>query len=128
MAKAAKDKKVQKAKQCRIAVLDDECRLVGYRLADAAGPDDVAVPFACDLPPDGSYCWNREARQFVKAGHEAMLLRPPIGETEVVYHLAKAMENPPDEVTQWLRWYERRTGRARGAQGFVGASDFGGGE
>lgn len=106
-----KAKGTKQAVKCKVASLDEAGRLVGYVVKDAPEPGDVRVPFGCDLPADGTYHWDAERGQFVKAGHEAMPQRAPLSQSEMNYHLARSLPNPPDEVRQWIEWYERRTGR-----------------
>lgn len=96
-----------------IAVLDDRLRLVGYKKltnGKKVQAGDVVVPDDCDLPPDGTYKWIKPEGlegSFVPLGHGfGKPMRPPVSDVHVLYLLAKNMENPPAEVTDWTTWYE----------------------
>ncbi len=93
-----------------VAELNDKGRLVGLKrgvrksdLVDGA----VLVNPECDLPLDGSYKYSQESRCFVPLGHGfGKPMQAPITESRVLYHIARALEDPHEELRQWLAWYE----------------------
>lgn len=68
----------------------------------------------CDLPP-GKYRWNGET--FAPLPKEARKPGPDVPTLEeVIYAIAKTMQNPPEDVKRWSQWFERtwdRFGRKR---------------
>lgn len=91
----------------RIAQLDGDGRLVGYRNVKKAKPTDVAVGDDCDLPADGSYKWT--GRAFLPLGHGfGKPARPPVADNLALYlFMRAAMDGTPvpDECRQWADWY-----------------------
>lgn len=91
----------------KIALLDQNDRLVGTRVVEKPDPDDVVVPDGIDTPMDGTYKYVRPERAFFPLGKGfGRPLAPPISNEEVLYQLARNMDNPPDEIVEWLTWYE----------------------
>ncbi len=104
-----------------IAVLDEKFRLIELRQLDprrinpegevisvgeAVPENAVVVVDECDLPTDGTYKWMSEDRCFMPIGHG--LGKPgsaPISTETVVLLLASNMDNPPQEVLDWIKWY-----------------------
>ncbi len=92
-----------------IAVLDKKDRLIGFRLLSK----NVKIPKGalevvegCDLPTDGTYKWMIEDACFMPVGHGLGKPGPaPISAEQVIFLLASAMDNPPQEVLDWMQWY-----------------------
>ena len=72
----------------KIAILDDDGRLVGYKTKKKPAESDVVVPDDCDLPADGTYKWHEEAFWPVGKGH-GKPSRPPIPDHHVLYLIVK---------------------------------------
>ena len=93
-----------------IAILDKKSRLVGLRRLGkkAKIPEDtVIVVDECDLPTDGTYKWIPEDKGFMPVGHGLGKPGPaPISTETVVLLLASNMNNPPQEVLDWIKWYK----------------------
>ena len=82
-------------------------RLTGLKDVKKPKATDVVVDDGIDLPLDGSYKWDEETECFVPLGHGFGQPKPcPVPDAMVLYKLAKAMKNPPQEVTDWCQWYE----------------------
>ena len=93
-----------------IAVLDEKSRLICLRKLkkNAKVPKDaVTVVDECDLPTDGTYKWMPGDECFMPVGHGLGKPGPaPISTETVVLLLAANMDNPPQEVLDWIRWYK----------------------
>ena len=93
-----------------IAILDKNARLIGLRKLSSGKKvrkGTVEVPDECDLPTNGTYKWMAEESCFMPVGHG--LGRPgpaPISTEQVILLLATSMNNPPQEVLDWMKWYE----------------------
>lgn len=92
-----------------IAILDEKSRLVGLRKLDKemrAPEGAVVVVDECDLPHDGTYKWVPKDECFMPVGHGLGKPGPaPISTETVVLLLAANMDNPPQEVLDWMKWY-----------------------
>ncbi len=104
-----------------IAILDEKSRLIGLRwledeVVDSEGEviserepvprGAVIVVSECDLPTDGTYKWMPEDEYFMPVGHGLGKPGPaPISTETVVLLLAANMDNPPQEVLDWMEWY-----------------------
>ncbi len=103
-----------------IAILDKRSRLIGLHLLEmtcvdeeediweeeAIPKDAVVVVDECDLPTDGTYKWMPEDKCFMPVGHGLGKPGPaPISTETVVLLLASNMDNPPQEVLDWIKWY-----------------------
>ncbi len=104
-----------------IAILDEKSRLIGLRLLDMGKVDTegevisegetapegaVIVVDECDLPVDGTYKWMPEDKCFMPVGHGLGKPGPsPISTEEVILLLATYMDNPPQEILDWMEWY-----------------------
>lgn len=90
-----------------IAILDDAKRLVGTKKVKNPKEDDLVVTDKIDLPLDGTYKWDGDAKAFVPLGHGFKRIQPaPCPEALVTYQLAKATRNPSKEIREWMTWYE----------------------
>lgn len=93
-----------------IAKLDTNSRLIGIRKLRKGTkvPDDaIIVEDECDLPTDGTYYWNPQDRCFMPLGHGHGRPGPaPVFIDHVIFLMAKAMPNPPQEVLDWVQWME----------------------
>lgn len=104
-----------------IAVLTDG-RLTGLKKVSKPRTTDVVVDDAIDLPLDGTYKWNTTEGCFVPIGHGFGKPKPcPVPDSLVLYQVAKAMKNPPQETRDWMRWYEANL-RAAHEELVVGSS------
>ncbi len=104
--------KVKIKKRFRVAVLDKQERLVGFKTKARTSESDVVVVEECDLPTDGSYKYDHDNHRFVPLGYGFDRPAPaPVSETRILYLLVRAMEDPPGEVVEWLAWYETNLAR-----------------
>lgn len=92
----------------KVAKLDGDKRLVGYREVKRLTQDHVEVPDGCDLPTDGTYRWD--GKSFVPLGHGyGKPPRPPVASDYAMFLMMKAWLNdstPPAECVAWVEWYE----------------------
>lgn len=94
----------------RVAVLDDQKRLVGARTVTKPKPTDID---AGDLRADGSYYWSGQTFTPVGHGH-GKPAKPPVDRDRAVYLMMRALLDGkpiPQEVRDWCDWYERYLGR-----------------
>lgn len=107
-----------KAETMRIAVLDENKYLVGSRdmkKGSVLGTNEVEVDPG-DLPLDGTYKWMDDEKCFMPLGHGHPLKskQPPVPESYALYLTmqavlqlaAKAEVDVPEEVANYLDWYE----------------------
>ena len=92
-----------------IAILDKNARLVGLRKLSSrkkVHKGAVEVVDGCDLPTNGTYKWVAEESCFMPVGHGLGKPGPsPISTEQVVFLMAANMNNPPQEVLDWMEWY-----------------------
>lgn len=94
-----------------IAILDGSARLIGLRRLPEEEEEElpsgaVEVDDGCDLPTDGTYKWMTDEACFMPVGHGLGKPGPaPISTEQVVLLLAAEMDNPPQEVLDWMEWY-----------------------
>ena len=82
-------------------------RLTGLKKIKRPRATDIIVDDGIDLPLDGSYKWDGDTGCFVPLGHGFGQPKPcPVPDTLVLYRLAKALKDPPQDVTDWCTWYE----------------------
>lgn len=90
----------------KIAVLSNGY-LIGVKQTEVLAAEDVAVDDNIDLPLDGSYRWDSREQCFVPRGHgHCKPISCPVPEPLVMYYLAKATVDAPQEVRNWQNWYE----------------------
>ncbi len=106
----------------KIAELDEEKKLVGYKEAETVGEGEVVVESCCDLPADGSFIWD--GKKFI---HNENLLpkkdKAPCSAETALYKLMKALlkaevlhegRNFPVECEEWLGWVDRARNKKGG--------------
>lgn len=93
-----------------IARLDDNDRLIGYKKLGkkVKTPDGaIVVDDGCDLPTDGTYKWDQKHNCFMPLGHGfGKPNRAPIPDIQALYLVALTVDNPPQELRDWMKWYE----------------------
>ncbi len=92
----------------KVAKLDDDNRLIGYRSVKRLVKGHVEVPDNCDLPTDGTYRWDGE-KSFVPLGHGyGKPPRPPVSSDYAMFLMMKAWvkgSTVPAECVAWVEWY-----------------------
>ena len=93
-----------------VAILDSKNRLIGLRKLSKRGKvskGEVEVADECDLPTDGTYKWMAEDMCFMPVGHGLGKPGPaPISSEQVIFLLASSMDNLPQEILDWMKWYK----------------------
>ncbi len=93
-----------------MAILDSNARLIGLRKLPKQGrgrKGEVEVSDDCDLPTDGTYKWMADDMCFMPVGHGLGKPGPsPISSEQVIFFLAASMDNPPQEILDWMKWYK----------------------
>lgn len=93
----------------RVAVLDGDGKLVGFKTVKTPKPADLTVEDECDLPTDGSYRWDERTRAFLPVGHVLKKpARPPVSQDYALYLMLRALLDGtpiPEECRQWCGWY-----------------------
>jgi hypothetical protein len=115
----------------KVAVLNDNDLLVGYRQVDVAAADDVVVPDECDLPADAKaprYRWNKSTNAFLPIGYGAPIkpARSPVGPDYAMYLTMKAvgeLTKLPKEVDDYLDWYEKNLAQISAERARLNASN-----
>ena len=103
----------------KVALLDDNSLLVGYRTVENPQATDVTVPVDCDLPADGTYRWDAPTAQFIPLGHGHG--KPVLSPLTTEMALRRLIELTPGAdgdptLRGWADWYDtllRRTGEER---------------
>lgn len=93
----------------KIAVLDKNNCLVGYKKKAKPSKTDVVVDDNCDLPVDGTYYWLAADAAFFPVGRGfGKPKRPPHTDHHTMYLIAKTLiDTMPQEVKDWVDWYEQ---------------------
>jgi hypothetical protein len=105
-----------------VAKLDDDGRLIGIEdIPDDQIAGRVVVDPGIDLPVDGSYWWDPDANTFMALSQIAALLpsEPPVPPDYVMFLALRSLISGtpfPDEVNQYVAWYEAAGEDASGPQ------------
>lgn len=88
-----------------VAVLNEQGRLIGRLEKAKPAKNDVLCG---DLPADGSYKWMEREGCFlpVGSGFGPLSSAPPIDNTRALYLLAQCLSDAPQELREWMAWYE----------------------